>query len=135
MITLVSDPEAAANAASSFVVRDKVRGSDDIHLIQDRVRVQAHNLGFEGESTRDLLLLALEEFGELAAAERYRSGLSVSQPRGNSLAEELSDTIILLIGIANRENIDLGDALIRKIAINNLRAWKAGGAHDQMSNS
>lgn len=82
--------------------------------------------GFDKETTRDILLLMLEEVGELAKAVRKFSGLKVDptkqSTRGN-LDEELADVLIYLLDLANSCKIDLFSAFLKKETQNEKRSW------------
>lgn len=91
--------------------------------LQNKIGLQAIRLGFEKETTQELILMALEELGELAAVERRRSGLAAANQRISDFADELADLIIYLISIANNEKILLSRAILKKMAINEQRKW------------
>jgi NTP pyrophosphatase (non-canonical NTP hydrolase) len=99
--------------------------------IQDYVSQMVRRRGFENETIEDVLLLFVEEVGELARAIRGFIGLKISRNRVESdknLRLELADCLIYLMDIANLANIKLEDALREKEKTNSKRKWHSGKA-------
>jgi len=83
--------------------------------------------GFSDESTSDILLLMVEEVGELAKAIRKQIGLKVdvSDTADRRIANELADVLIYLLDLANSCNVDLTKAFLDKEAENDKRHWQS----------
>jgi NTP pyrophosphatase (non-canonical NTP hydrolase) len=80
--------------------------------------------GFTDRSVLQQCLLLGEEVGELFKAVRKREDLPVDTTATvGTVDEELADILIFLCAIANRYGINLHDALQRKEARNENRAW------------
>lgn len=96
--------------------------------LQDYVRFTVRRRGFEKETIKDVLVLFVEEVGELARAVRSLTGLKVSRKHADSykiLRQELADCLIYLLDIANLANIDLENALREKERIDSRRKWRS----------
>lgn len=92
------------------------------HYIHDVV-VQR---GFDNEAPTDIMLLMVEEVGELAKALRKYVGLKIDQNKKDKyvqLEHELADVFIYLLDLANVCKIDLFQALKDKEQANNKRFW------------
>lgn len=108
-------PLATINARSSVVTLQ--------HYIHDMVVRR----GFDKETPRDVLLLMVEEVGELAKAIRKYLGLKSDEERKDrypALEGELADVFIYLLDLANLLNISLFHALYEKEQENEKRMWK-----------
>lgn len=116
----VDSPENSLVLAQSH---EKLDLPSDLSTMQQRVVAMLSGMGFREESTSDLILLALEEFGELAGLQRVRAGLATHEPREGDMGQELADILIYLMSIANKEGIDLGAAVSKKMLINRERTW------------
>jgi NTP pyrophosphatase (non-canonical NTP hydrolase) len=98
----------------------------DLLTLQSYIRKMVHLRGFEKETLRDVVLLLMEEIGELAKAVRKRTGLKVAVTDGDahkSVGVELADCLIYLLDIANLADIDLDAALRAKEAANSRKIW------------
>lgn len=96
--------------------------------LQDYVRRMVKRCGFEEETMEDVMILFIEEVGELARAIRIFTGLKASRKHMDgyeSLREELADCLIYLIDLANMANIEFEDALREKEKINSRRKWRS----------
>lgn len=81
--------------------------------------------GFDKESLPEIMLLMVEEVGELAKVVRKAHGLHVDPKSVESSAEEeLADIFIYLLDLANNLDVDLEKAFRQKEAKNKKRAWK-----------
>lgn len=101
--------------------------------LQDYIHRMVIKRGFEKETLRDVLLLLLEEVGELARAIRGFTGLKISRERVDShkdLKQELADCLIYLVDLANLADIKLEDALREKERMNSKRRWRSRKAND-----
>lgn len=80
--------------------------------------------GFINISTRDKCLLLGEEVGELFKAVRKIEGLKIDNNSSfSNIADELSDILIYICAIANRNNIDLEQSFREKEEKNKKRKW------------
>jgi len=80
--------------------------------------------GFIDQSTHDKCLLLGEEVGELFKAVRKAKGLKIDNNSCfSTIADELSDILIYVCAIANRNNIDLESAFREKEEKNKKRNW------------
>jgi NTP pyrophosphatase (non-canonical NTP hydrolase) len=98
----------------------------DLAMLQAYIRKVVHLRGFDNESVRDVMLLLVEEVGELAKAIRREIGLKVgvSKPEDRkNVAQELADCLIYLLDIANLADIDLDSAFLAKEKVNNRKSW------------
>jgi NTP pyrophosphatase (non-canonical NTP hydrolase) len=87
----------------------KRRGGADIRQLQERVTKWADEK-FPGRGTADILLKLYEEIGEYA--------------RNPKSALELGDVMILLLDVANYNDIDIHRAIEEKMDINEARSWR-----------
>ncbi|MBZ1356483.1 MAG: hypothetical protein KY054_01770 [Candidatus Nealsonbacteria bacterium] len=109
-----------------------------INTINNRSSVKSlqeyiHNVivqrGFDEETPTDIMLLMVEEIGELAKALRKYVGLKIDQDKKDKYAQlehELADVFIYLLDLANVCKIDLFQALKDKEQKNNKRFWNKG---------
>ena len=80
--------------------------------------------GFETDSSKDKCLLLGEEVGELFQVVRKADGLGIDpQSKVNELEGELADIFIYLCSIANRFDINLEKAFLKKEEKNKERIW------------
>lgn len=94
--------------------------------LQAYLRKMVRVRGFENESIQDVLLLMVEEFGELAKSLRHKVGLKVHASKGGyrpKVAAELADCLIYLLDIANLLDIQISKAISTKEATNKKRVW------------
>lgn len=84
--------------------------------------------GFNNQSIELKLMLLMEEVGELAKSIRKNSTrLPIDRCKINnysSIEEEIADVLIVLFSIANKLQIDLYDAFLKKKKENIKRKWK-----------
>ena len=96
---------------------DEIPRRADLATLQAYIRKVLHIRGFDNESVRDVMLLLVEEVGELAKSIRREIGLKVgvSKPEHRkNVAHELADCLIYLLDIANLADVDLDDAFRMK---------------------
>lgn len=96
--------------------------------LQNYVRAMVKQRGFEKETIGDVLLLLVEEIGELARAVRHLIGLKASRKSEDvykNLREELADCLIYLLDIANLADVNLEVALREKEKLNSTRKWRS----------
>jgi len=100
-------------------------------VIQSYIKRVVVERGFSDESIRDVVLLLVEEVGELAKAIRRQSGLKVENGADpNVVREELADCLIYLVDIANLADVCLEDALREKELKNSKREWSVNRARE-----
>lgn len=84
--------------------------------------------GFNNQSIELKLMLLMEEVGELAKSIRKDStSLPIDRCKINNyspIEEEIADVLIVLFSIANKLQIDLYDAFLKKKRENIKRKWK-----------
>lgn len=83
--------------------------------------------GFHDEKPLEIMLLMVEEVGELAKALRKEIGLKFDATTVANIGKvelECADIFIYLLHLANTCKIDLGDAFARKEQVNSERTWK-----------
>jgi NTP pyrophosphatase (non-canonical NTP hydrolase) len=95
-----------------------------LYRLQAYVAAKEVERQFDQQSARDKCLLLGEEVGELFKAVRKTSGLGVD-PHSDvkTVGHELADILNFLLAIANRYDIDLGQAYVAKEKINQERRW------------
>ena len=96
----------------------------DLSVLQAYIRKVVRLRGFDDESLRDVVLLLVEEVGELAKAVRRHIGLKVDLGNDRKMiAHEVADCFIYLLDIANLAEIDLDDAFRAKEEMNTKKQW------------
>jgi NTP pyrophosphatase (non-canonical NTP hydrolase) len=111
---------------------EEVRAADlspsmSLDSLQAYIHAVIEQRGFKNESAKDLMLLMVEEVGELAKALRKVVGLKIDQQKVasyTSVEEEVADVLIYLLTLCNALNIDLFAALKNKELKNEQRFWK-----------
>jgi NTP pyrophosphatase (non-canonical NTP hydrolase) len=101
--------------------------SNDMSLseLQDYVWRMNKERGFDKNTPEQKFLILTEEVGELARAIREQIGLKFDEStKRSSLADELADVQILLLGLASLLNVDMVKALSNKEAKNLKRNWQ-----------
>lgn len=95
-----------------------------LRMLQDYVAQAEVERGFDQQNDLEKCLLLGEEVGELFRAVRRSSGLAVdARSEVKEVASELADILNYVLAIANRHQIDLGQAFIAKELINRERKW------------
>lgn len=81
--------------------------------------------GFASESVQDKCLLLAEEVGELCKAVRkhHTSITTATDAKPQNVGEELADVLMYVLAIANKTEINLGEALLAKETKNEQRKW------------
>jgi NTP pyrophosphatase (non-canonical NTP hydrolase) len=96
----------------------------DLPALQKYITQVVHARGFQDESVRDVVLLFVEEVGELAKAVRTMSGLKVSGSQSHkAISDELADCLIYLLDLANLSGVNLETALRDKEEANSKKTW------------
>lgn len=96
--------------------------------LQEYMKKKVIERGFDKESEIEVMLLLLEELGEISKVVRLFSGLKVKKQRIKTdiwykLEEELADVFIYLLILANKFGIDLYEAFKSKELENDKRDW------------
>lgn len=104
--------------------------NEDLTIAQAQAAVDAWISRFEEGYWPPLSILArlTEEVGELARELNHRYGPKRKKPEepDADLALEIADILFVLISLANRENIDLGEALgrvLEKYDVRDAERW------------
>lgn len=107
---------------------ENLKQSSTLSDIQTYIKKVLKLRGFEVQTTKDKILLLVEEVGELAKAVRKNSaGASVDPEKienYDSVQSEIADVLIVLISVANTLDIDIFESLKEKEQININRKWK-----------
>jgi NTP pyrophosphatase (non-canonical NTP hydrolase) len=97
-----------------------------LDALQTYIRTMIEQRGFSNETAQDLMLLMVEEVGELAKALRKYVGLKIDHNKAansTSVEEEVADVFIYLLDLCNVLKIDLFTALKNKELKNEQRLW------------
>lgn len=111
---------------------DETGVSGFINLLCGRIGLWAKSKGWrEAEPRNPLVLAALIHTEVSELVEGYRHGNPMCDKPGlegmSNAAEELADIVIRVCDFADEHGIDLGDAVIRKLAVNQKRPHRHGG--------
>jgi NTP pyrophosphatase (non-canonical NTP hydrolase) len=80
--------------------------------------------GFSEQTVLEKSLMLGEEVGELFKAIRKQQGIKIDpNSKVGEVEDELADVFIFLCSIANRYNVDLEQAFLKKEEKNKLRTW------------
>jgi NTP pyrophosphatase (non-canonical NTP hydrolase) len=103
---------------------EPLRPGASLPHIQDYVKKMEVERGLNGQDLPSQCLKLGEEIGELYRAVRKLQG-QPQDPSGRiaDIGDEAVDTLILLMSIVNRCNINLEDAFRAKEARNESRVW------------
>ncbi len=120
-------PEEVKQSLESRAPLEIINPRSPVAVLQQYIHDMVVRRGFDKESPRDVLLLMMEEVGELAKALRKYLGLKSDEERKDrypALEGELADVFIYLLDLANLLNISLFHALHEKEQENEKRSWK-----------
>jgi len=93
--------------------------------LQAYVKAITSERGFDKNTVAQRFMLLVEEVGELARAARKTAGLRLADDTHTAeVADEAADVLILLLGICNMLDVDLGQAFFAKENHNRKRTWK-----------
>lgn len=99
-----------------------------IDEIQEYLKKVIKLRGFSNKRIQDIMLLLLEETGELAKAIRKTlpdASIDYAKIENyTSIKEEIADVFIVLVSVCNKLNINLYEALKNKEEKNVERKWK-----------
>jgi len=105
---------------------ESINERSSVVVLQHYIHEMVVRRGFDKESPRDVLLLMVEEVGELAKALRKYIGLKSDQERKDrypALEGELADVFIYLLDLSNLLHISLSHAFHAKEQENEKRSW------------
>lgn len=122
----VATPEQVKAALITRSPLETINPRSSVALLQQYIHEMVVRRGFDKETPRDVLLLMVEEVGELAKAVRKYSGLKSDEERKGrypKLEGELADVFIYLLDLANLLEISLFHALHEKEQENEKRSW------------
>jgi NTP pyrophosphatase (non-canonical NTP hydrolase) len=103
-----------------------INNRSSVEKLQNYIHDVIVQRGFDNETPADIMLLMVEEVGELAKALRKYTGLKIDQAKKDKyvqLEHELADVFIYLLDLANVCKVDLFQALKEKERENNKRFW------------
>ncbi|GAA1107988.1 MazG nucleotide pyrophosphohydrolase domain-containing protein [Nocardiopsis metallicus] len=99
-------------------------GPLNLAQIQEYVAKMELERGFANSTTVDQALKLAEETGEVCKAVRKCASLRMDpNSTVGELGAELADVLIYVAAIANREGLDLSQALRDKELVNEKRTW------------
>jgi DNA-binding CsgD family transcriptional regulator/NTP pyrophosphatase (non-canonical NTP hydrolase) len=103
-----------------------LKASPTLVDLQNYVAEMVRTRGFSAEELNHVVLLLIEEVGELAKTIRLETGIKLDKEhrgKGTFMDFELADCLIYLLDLANIANINLEDALREKEILNSKRSW------------
>jgi NTP pyrophosphatase (non-canonical NTP hydrolase) len=118
----------------SLVVANDLVATMSLDELKTYIAAVVKQRGFEQEGPRDVMLLMVEEVGELAKSIRKLVGLKIDQRKAenySSVEEEVADVLFYLLHLCNVLNIDLFTALKNKELKNEKRFF---AAHEKSRN-
>lgn len=116
-----------ASTASSPLSASTLEQTMPLDALQAHIKTVLTQRGFADEGPRDIMLLMVEEVGELAKALRKHIGLKIDHQKVasyTSIEEEAADVFIYLLDLCNALDIDLFTALKNKELKNEQRFFK-----------
>ncbi len=121
----VASEEQVILEFSEIVNRAEPPSSFSLKELQDYYGRIAIQLGFHKETPEEVLILLVEEVGELAKAMRQRMQVSVRNDDATikTVRVELADCFIYLLHMANQTNIDLLQAFLEKVRAVVAKKW------------
>jgi len=122
----VATPEQVKEIFESRSPLKSVNERSSVAVLQHYIHEMVVRRGFDKESPRDVLLLMVEEVGELAKAIRKYIGLKSDKERKDrypALEGELADVFIYLLDLSNLLQVSLFHAFHAKEQENEKRSW------------
>ncbi len=123
----VATPEQVKAMLIARSPLETINVRSSVPALQEYIHTMVVRRGFDKETPRDVLLLMVEEVGELAKAVRKHVGLKSDEERKErypALESELADVFIYLLDLANLLEVSLVRALRDKEQENEKRSWK-----------
>lgn len=123
------------NPKPSAIIKDTIKNKsikssldENLSNLQEYFARKVIERGFENETEKDLLILLIEELGELSHIIRTFSGLKIKKSTLEkkdhlNLEGEIADILIYIIILANKLGIDLFESLKIKENENEKREW------------
>lgn len=104
---------------------ESIKPRSSLKTLQKYIHEVVIQRGFGDEQPRDILLLMMEEVGELAKVIRKLSGIKIDATKNNYalLEDELADVFIYLLDLAGTLEVDLFSAFYSKEQKNSKRSW------------
>ncbi|MFZ5828048.1 MAG: MazG nucleotide pyrophosphohydrolase domain-containing protein [Bacillota bacterium] len=124
----VATPEEVVADLRAMRFEERLSERASLPALQRYIDEMMQHRGFAGAANLQLMLLMVEEVGELARALRKPVGLKTDPEREagrGPVQEELADVLIYLLALANGTGTDLAAALKQKEAQNGRRVWRA----------
>lgn len=124
----VATPEEVVDELQTLGLSARLSARSPLPALQRYVAEMVERRGFTAYKSLEVMLLLVEEVGELAKALRKEQGLKIDHARSGSygqVQEELADVLLYLLSLANWTGVDLAEALRAKEAENERRVWKA----------
>lgn len=106
---------------------EQISSRSSLPTLQQYMHQVTIDRGFDDETPTEVMLLMVEEVGELAKALRKQSGLKTDQAKQDTygnLEAEIADVFIYILTLCNTCNIDLAQAFQDKEEENSQRVWK-----------
>ncbi len=123
----VATPEQVKEALENRSPLESINERSSVAALQHYIHEMVVRRGFDKETPQDVLLLLVEEVGELAKALRKYLGIKLDEEKRDRypiLKSEIADVFIYLIDLANLLQISLFHALYEKEQENEKRSWK-----------
>jgi NTP pyrophosphatase (non-canonical NTP hydrolase) len=122
----VGTPVDALKELQTRAPLDGINKQSSLDTVQVYVRDMVRRRGFDRESPQDILILLIEEVGELAKSVREYIGLKVDQKKPIDhppLGDEIADVLIYVFHLANITGISIFEAFLNKERKNENRQW------------
>jgi len=110
----VATPEEVKTKLENTSPLEALNDRSSVGVLQHYIHDMVVRRGFDGESPRDVMLLLVEEIGELAKALRKYTGIKTDDAKKDrypALEAELGDVFIYLLDLANLLDVSLFEAL------------------------
>ena len=123
----VATPEQVKAALITRSPIETIDPRSSVDVLQRYIHDMVVRRGFDKETPRDVLLLMVEEVGELAKALRKYLGLKTDQGKQEKytkIESEMADVFIYLLDLANLLETSLFHALQEKEQENEKRSWR-----------
>jgi NTP pyrophosphatase (non-canonical NTP hydrolase) len=126
---IAAQPKEVKRILENQPIIDFINQHSSVPALQKYVHDMVIRRGFDKENPQDILLLLMEEVGELAKAMRKYLGFKTGQEKDKQekyteVQSELADIFIYLLDISNTLNISLIQAFQEKEKENEMRKWK-----------
>ncbi|MEK7637138.1 MAG: MazG nucleotide pyrophosphohydrolase domain-containing protein [Patescibacteria group bacterium] len=122
----IATPEQVKDALDNRSPLESINERSSVAALQHYIHEMVARRGFDKETPRDVLLLMVEEVGELAKALRKYLGIKSDRERKDrypALEGELADVFIYLLDLSNLLEVPLFHALHEKEQESEKRSW------------